>query len=79
MQRSPFQIAERYIQIRKRFTSKTWGDTILLINDLILHPLITIFFLLIKKSTLFAAIPSIVSTLKLWRDWFEYTDLKMTV
>ena len=79
MQRSPFQIAERYIQIRKKFTPETWGDTILLINDLILNPLITIFFLLIKKSTLFTVIPSIVSTVKLWRDWFEYSELKMIV
>ena len=79
MQRSPFQIAERYIQIRKKFSPETWGDTILLINDLILNPLITIFFLLIKKSTLFAAVPAIVSTLKLWRDWFEYSELKMIV
>jgi hypothetical protein len=79
MQRSPFQIAERYIQIRKKFSPETWSDTILLINDLILNPLITIFFLLIKKSTLFTVIPSIVSTVKLWRDWFEYSELKMIV
>jgi hypothetical protein len=79
MQRNPFQLAERYIQIRKKFSPETWSDKILLINDLILNPLITIFFLFIKKSTLFTAIPSIVSTFKLWRDWFEYTDLRMIV
>lgn len=79
MQRSPFQLAERYIQIRKKFVPETWSDTILLINDLILNPLITIFFLLTKKSTLIAAIPTLFSTLQLWRTWFEYTDLRATV
>ena len=79
MQRSPFQVAERYIQIRKKFTPETWGDTILLINDLILNPLITIFFLLTKKSTILTIVPTVISTIKLWRSWFEYVDLRATV
>jgi hypothetical protein len=44
--RNPFVDAERYIQLRKHFSPRSWGDTMVVINELLVSPFITLFLAL---------------------------------
>ena len=71
-----FKNAERYIQLRKLFVSQSWGDTMIRINEMIITPLITIFFLFFKKWDWMSLIPTALHTYSVWKDWCEYTELR---
>ena len=73
---TPFEDAERFIQLRKVCAPKSWGDTMIRINEMILTPLITLFFFLMKQSDLFTLVPSVLSIYRVWKDWFEYQALR---
>ena len=73
---NPFQIAERYIQLRKQCMPNNWVDTIMRINEMILTPLITIFLFMSQKTDILSSIPTIVSTVRVWKTWIEFTHLR---
>lgn len=79
MLRNPFVDAERYIQLRKRFSPRSWGDSIMVLNELLVSPFVTLFLALLGKVTLISAIPTVVSTFRAWKEWLEYNDLKYAV
>jgi hypothetical protein len=77
--KTPFQIAERYIQLRKQYAPKFWGDLIILINSMIVTPLITIFLLLTHNTSFLSVLSAASGALQSWRGWIEYNDLRFEV
>lgn len=73
---NPFQIAEQYIQFRKKCLPKNWVETFMRINEMILTPLITIFLFTIGKTDLLSLIPTLFSTFRIWKDWIMFTHLR---
>lgn len=73
---SSFAIAERYIQLKRKCLPKTWSDTILRINEMILTPLITICFFFIGHSGLVSVLPVLFHAYKAWSEWIEFSDLR---
>jgi hypothetical protein len=74
-----FEVAERYIQLRRKWAPKSRADVMQRINDLILSPLITIFLLLSRQGDLWMAISGIVSVFFAWKEWLEYQSLRFQV
>lgn len=77
--KSPFQIAERYIQLRKRCASPSWGDTVLQWNELIVGPILCIFSIFIGTSDLFGSVSSAIACYTAWSQWIEYNTVRLDV
>ena len=73
---SPFALAERYIQLRSLYAPESWGDVMMRINELILTPLITIFFIFLDGSDFMTVIPAIANTVRSWSDFLDYCRLR---
>lgn len=74
-----FQIADRYIQLRKKWAPKTRADSIQRMNDLILSPIITLFLLLSRQGDIWMAVSGFVSIFFAWKEWLEYQSLRFQV
>lgn len=74
-----FNIAEEYIQLRKRFACSTWGDTMVLINELIVSPLITLFLLFLGRSSPLSGLPTAWSTFQNWKAFLKYQTRRFEV
>lgn len=74
--KSPFAIADRYIQLRKQYAPQSWGDTMLRLNDLVLGPLLTLVFLCFESFDLLSLISSVLSTFRAWTEWTEFWSLR---
>ena len=46
------------------------------INEMILTPLITIFFVLSDKFELMSVLPAAMSTYRVWSEWIEFCSLR---
>jgi hypothetical protein len=75
----PFEIAERYIQLRKRYASGSWGDYVLVFNEMILGPLITLFLMFIGGSDMMMVISTSTHAYTTWCEWEEYHRLRSVV
>ncbi len=76
MSSNPFQIAERYIQLRDKCMSPSWGDTVILFNEMVLGPFITIFLVVLGSTDYFMFVSAIMRAYTAWCDWEEYHVLK---
>lgn len=76
---TPFQIAERYIQLKKHCAPESWGDTALLVNQLIIEPLITLTMAFMGEKDLFMYISGFMNIYRAWSEWIEFTDLRFKV
>jgi hypothetical protein len=76
---NPFVVAERYIQLRKVCAPDSWADTVILFNDMILMPLITLFLLFVGVADFIVIFTTAVKTYQVWKDYCEYTDLRFEV
>ena len=74
--KTPFKEAERFIQLRKVWNSKSWGDQIVHINEMILTPLITLFLLFLRQTDMFSVFSAVLSTYSAWKNWIEYQSLR---
>ena len=72
----PFEMAERYIQLRTKCASPSWGDTAIRFNEMILGPLMTLFLYLIGSSDLFMVISTLSTAYSSWMEWEEYHFLR---
>ncbi len=77
--KSPFATAERYIELRRICAPRSWGDLMIRINEMILTPLITIFFILFDKFELMSVIPAAMSTYRVWSEWIEFSNLRFVM
>jgi len=75
----PFKTAERYIQLRKICVPESWQGTMRRINDMILMPVILLFYLVVGQFDLMFLIPNALSIVQAWREWVEYSDLRFVV
>jgi hypothetical protein len=74
-----FQTAERYIELRKKCVSQAWVDTIMRFNEMVIAPIITLFFIFTGNTDIFAILSSSVSVYRAWSEWLEYSDLRFEV
>ncbi len=75
----PFQIAERYVELRKKWGAQSWAETLLRVNEILVTPVITLFMVFIRKSDAFAFISAASMVAKAWMEWIEYCDLRFKV
>jgi len=75
----PFEIAERYINLRKRCLPESWGDTILYFNEMVMGPLITVFLLFMGSRDVLMVFSAITRAYSAWSDWEEYHVLRSKV
>jgi hypothetical protein len=79
MSTNPFQTAERYITLRARCFPESWGDGILLFNEMITGPLITLFLLCMGNQDLLMVFSAITRAYSAWSEWEEYHALRSEV
>ena len=77
METSSFVLAERYIQLKRIYSPKSWGDVAIRINEMILTPLITIFFLFCGKFDILGVASAVFNTHRTWSGFIEYSTLRM--
>jgi hypothetical protein len=76
---NPFQIAERFIQLRKVYDGPSWGDRMNIFNDMIVMPMIMLFMLFVRNYDLMSLASTFAKAFSVWRKFIEYTDLKFKV
>ena len=75
----PFEIAERYIQLRRKCAPTSWVETIMRINEMILTPLITIFLFILGKTDMLSVFATALSVFRSWREWIEFSRLRFEI
>ena len=75
----PFKVAERYIQLRKTCAPESWADTISLMSDMIIMPIITLFLIFLHVADPMMIATTLLKTYQVWRDYTEYVDLRFQV
>ena len=76
---SPFQIAERFIQLRRKCAPHSWVDTLMRFNEMVFAPTMMIFFLILGNTDLFAVLSSCMTIFTAWYEWSEYHELRLQV
>ena len=76
----PFEVAERYIQLRKQILTPSWAETLTRMSSMVLMPLITIFLFLVRPNPDIMMIAGTVTRgYSAWREWIEYHNLRFEV
>ena len=75
----PFQVAERYIHLRKKCAPSTWTDTFHLMSDMILMPILTLFLLFSRLADPLTVGMNALKSFQVWKDYIEYTSLRFEV
>lgn len=75
----PFRIAERYIELRKKWGGRSWSESLLRVNEILVTPVITLLLVFLRKSDLFGFISAASMVVKGWMEWIEYCDLRFKV
>ena len=75
----PFQTAERYIQLRTKCAPQTWSESIQLMSDMILMPIITLFLLFSQVADPMTVAMNGLRIYQVWKDYIEYTQLRFEV
>ena len=75
----PFVVAERYLQLRKVCVPESWADSITLIVDMIVMPIITLFLVFLRIADPMTIATTALKAYQTWRDYTEYTDLRFQV
>jgi len=79
MSKEPFKVAERYIQLKKHCVPKSWADSINLMNDMILMPVIVIFLFMLRQADVFFILSTVSRAYQTWSTFIEYTELRFEV
>ena len=75
----PFEIAERYMTLRKRCAPPSWGDGILLFNEMVTGPIITLFLLFMGNRDLLMIVSAVTRAYSAWSEWEEYHRLRTVI
>jgi hypothetical protein len=75
----PFELAERYIQLRKKCAPDSWTDTMSLISDMIVMPIIILFLALTGQPDPMTTAMTGLKAYQTWKDYTEYIDLRFQV
>ncbi len=76
---TPFELAETYIQLRKKCVPTTWADTALLVNELLFAPILFCFLLFTGNLDIFMGFSSLSRIYEAWMDWIRYNDARFLV
>lgn len=76
---NPFQVAERFIELRKVCEPPSWSDQMTLISDMIIMPMITLFMLFTHSYDMFSVASTLAKTYSTWKKFLEFTSLKFKV
>lgn len=79
MTTSPFQIADKYVTLKKQCIPPSWGDTVILLNEMIVAPIATFFFAFIGQGDLIGIFTSARAAYNAWSRWLEFEDLRFQV
>ncbi len=79
MSSNPFEIAERYIQLRTHCLPESWGDTVIRFNEMVMGPIISIFFLLCREFDLFMVVSTAMTAYRTWSEWDEFHSLRSKI
>ena len=69
----------KYIQLKKKCAPKTWGDAVIRINEMIITPLVTIFFLFLGQADFLMVVSAMFSTGRIWKEWLDYNEARLAV
>jgi hypothetical protein len=73
---NPFQTAERYMQVRKRCMPASWGDIVILFNEMVVGPIVTLFLLFLGSRDVLMVFSAITRANSAWSEWEEYHSLQ---
>lgn len=76
---SPFELAERFIQLRKACAPASWADQITLLTEMIVMPVIMLFYVFSHDYEIMSSVSTAARAYRSWKNWTEYTDLKFQV
>jgi hypothetical protein len=76
---TPFEIAERFIQLRAHCSPKSMAERMTRISDMIVMPVITFFFIILKKHDIFMIVSAVSKAFSAWREWIEYNNLRLLI
>jgi len=76
---NPFVLAERYVTLRKKYDTLSWGDMFLRLNELIINPIIILCLLFVGAVDFFMVLSGVMSTYNAWKEWIEYNDTRFQV
>jgi len=76
---SPFKTAEDYIQIKKKFALPNWVETINVMTDMVIMPVIALFLLLTNQVDIFLLVSTMVKAYQVWSDYEKYMKLQAEV
>ena len=75
----PFEVAERYIQLKKLCAPPSWGDTAIRFNEMIIAPIAALYAIFTGDYDLFMIGSAAMTTHRVWSEWLEYDNLRFTV
>jgi hypothetical protein len=75
----PFETAERYIQLKAKCAPDTWSDVISRMNDMIIMPVILLFFIFMNLADPMMMAMNGLRTYQAWSEYAEYTQLRFDV
>jgi len=75
----PFKIAERYIELQKLCMPRSWGDTAIRLNEMIIAPLVALFCLFTGEYDLFMLGSAVMTAHRVWSEWIEFHTLRFEV
>jgi hypothetical protein len=76
---NPFKTAEDYIQLRKKYTPNTWAETMTIMSDMIIMPVIALFLLLTNQVDIFLLVSTVVKAYQCWVEYEHYMNLQSQV
>jgi hypothetical protein len=76
---NPFEIAERFIQLRKHCSPLSIAERMTRISDMIVMPVIALFLIILKKHDIFMIVSTMSKAFSAWREWIEYNNLRLLV
>lgn len=77
--KSPFAIADRYIELRKQYVSPSWGNTMMRFNELILTPILTLCMVMLEKTDFLSLVSSVLNIWRSWKEWIEFNNLRFEI
>jgi hypothetical protein len=77
--KNPFEVAERYIELKKRCVPPSWGDTAIRMNEMIVAPMVAMFSLFTGDYDFLMIGSAAMTAHRVWSEWLEYDDLRFQV
>lgn len=75
----PFEIAERYIELKKLCAPPSWGDAAIRVNEMVIAPMVALYSFFTGEYDLFMMGSAAMTTHRVWSEWIEYDDLRFEV